>query len=156
MEVLGKERERICSILLACCIGGLMMGMVVLQPVKVYAAPANDAIGFVDYDRLLNQHPDTQKAREQDSAEMIQAQKEFAEKSAKLSDQEKQELSARLMQRVEKKRQELYTPILEKINTALKETAVAKGINIVLQKGVVYYGGLDITDDILKKISGKG
>ena len=42
-----------------------------------------------------------------------------------------------------------------KINEAIKEVADTKGLSVIVGKNVVIYGGVDITDDVLKKISGQ-
>jgi outer membrane protein len=119
------------------------------------AAPAASPVGIADYIYLINQHPDTPKANEILRGEQEQARKEFAEKSAGLSDKEKQDLDRQLGQRVEQKRQELLKPIAEKINAAIKEVADAKGLSVVIGKNAVIYGGADITQDVLAKITGK-
>jgi hypothetical protein len=41
------------------------------------------------------------------------------------------------------------------INAAVKMVADAKGLTIVVDKNTAVYGGQDITDDVLKKITGK-
>ncbi|HBS61035.1 MAG TPA: molecular chaperone Skp [Firmicutes bacterium] len=122
---------------------------------KVYAAQAAVSTGVVSYGQLLNQHPDTQKANEVMKNETEQTQKEFAEKSAGMGDNDKQALQLQLSQRLEQKRLELLKPILVKINAAIKAVAGEKGLTLVLDKSAELLGGQDITDDVLKKISEK-
>lgn len=155
MAIFAKARKMIWSTLITLCLCGAVMSVFLAQPGKVYAAPATAAIGVVDYDRLVNQHPDMEKANETYKSENDQAKKEFDAKAASLGDKEKQDLYLQLTQRVDKKRQELFIAIAEKVNAAVKETAEAKGLKMVVQKSFVVYGGLDITDDVLKKITGK-
>lgn len=119
------------------------------------AAPVNSPVGVVDYLYLINQHPDTAKANEALKAEQEAAKKEFVDKSAGLSDTDKQNLDRQLGQRVEQKRQELLKPILDQINAAIKGVADAKGLSIVITKQEVVYGGVDITQEVLAKITGK-
>ncbi|WP_407635975.1 hypothetical protein [Propionispira raffinosivorans] len=45
--------------------------------------------------------------------------------------------------------------MLSKVNVAVKEVADSKGLAIVVDKSVTIYGGQDITDDVLKKITDK-
>lgn len=130
-----------------------VFGLVAVQPGQSYAAAS--PIGVVDYGVLLDKHPDTKSANEALKAENEQAKKEFQDKSATLSDQEKQELNAQLLQRVEQKRRELLGPILDKINAAIKEVATAKGLTVVLNKAATVYGGQDITGEVVDKITGK-
>ena len=122
----------------------------------VQAAPASaSSVGVVDYLYLINHHPDTPKANEALKVEQEQDKQQFTEKSATLSDQEKQALSRQLGQQIEQKRRELLKPIAENINAAIKEIADEKGLSIVVGKGSVIYGGTDITEDVLNKINGK-
>lgn len=121
-----------------------------------YASPAAPStVGVIDYLYLINQHPDTVKANEALRAEREQASKEFAEKSVTMSEQDKQSLDWQLGLRLEQRRQELLKPITEKINAAIKEVADDKGLAVVVGKNIVIYGGMDITEAVLKKINGK-
>lgn len=124
--------------------------MVVAPTGKAYAA--SFPIGVVDTALLLNKHPDTQQANEILKTETEQAKKEFDEKSAGLSDKDKHDLDLQLTQRMAQKRQELLNAITDKINTAVKEVADTKGLTIVIPKNFTVYGGVDITDEVLKKI----
>lgn len=118
-------------------------------------AEASSPVGVVDYLYLVNQHPDTPKANEILRAEQEQARKEYAEKSANLGEKEKQELARQLDQRVEQKRLELLKPITDSINAAMKAVADANGLTIVVHKNSVALGGMDITEAVLKKITGR-
>lgn len=115
------------------------------------AAPA----GYADFTYLVEQHPDTAKANEILRAEQAAAKQEFAAKSASLNDQEKLELDRQLGLKVEQKRLELLKPIAEKVAAAVKEVAKAKGLSLVVNKQQVIYGEVDITQEVLAKISGK-
>lgn len=119
------------------------------------AAPAVSPVGYVDFIYLVEHHPDTAKANEALKAEQEAAKKEFAEKSASLGDKEKQELDQQLGQRVEQKRLALLQPISDKVVAAANEVAKEKGLSIVIGKREVVCGGVDITEDVVKKIGGK-
>jgi outer membrane protein len=127
-----------------------MTGIYAMAPDKAHAAAS--AVGVVDFGLLVNQHPDTQKANETFQAENEAANKEFEAKAAGLGDKEKQDLKVQLLQRVEQKRQALLQAITGKIDAAVREVANVKGLTVVVQKGAVVYGCLDITDDVLKKL----
>ncbi len=120
----------------------------------VQAAPASP-VGVVDYMYLINNHPDTSKANETLRQEQEQARKEYAEKAASLGDKEKQDLERQLNQRVEQKRQELLKPIAANIDAAMKAVMDARGLTVVVYKNTVAMGGLDITEDVLKRLTGK-
>jgi outer membrane protein len=123
--------------------------------VPAQADAAASPVGVVDYVYLIDQHPDTPKANEILRNEQEQARKEFADRSAGLGDKEKQELARQLDQRVLQKRQELLKPISDSINVAMKAVADAKGLTIVVHRNTVAMGGTDITEEVLKKLTGK-
>ena len=126
--------------------------MAAAAPNTAYAAAPATTIGVVDINLLVNQHPDTAKANEAIKTEAEAAQKEFEGKAAGLGDKEKQDLRVQLTQRVGQKQQELFKGIADKIDAAVKEVAKAKGLAVIVEKSSVVYGGLDITEDVLKKL----
>ena len=117
------------------------------------AVPSN--IGVVNYQMLVTQHPDLPKVQAAMQAESESAKKDFDAKSASMSDKEKQEYYAQLQQRLQMKQQELMVPIFNKVDAAIKDVSDSKGLAIVIDRAGVVYGGQDITDDVLKKITGK-
>ena len=119
-----------------------------------YAAPASN-VGVVNYQQLMTQHPDMAKVQEAMKAEAEQAQKDFDAKAVNMKENEKQEYFGQLQQRLNLKQQELLGALNDKVSAAIKVVADAKGLAVVLDKGAVVYGGQDITDDVLKKITGK-
>jgi len=118
------------------------------------AAPAA-SVGYVDFIQLIQQHPDTVQANAVLKAEQEALKKEFETKSAGLSEQEKRELDRQLRQRLAQKRLELVKPISAKVVAAANEVAKEKELSIVIGKNEVVCGGVDITADVLKKITGK-
>lgn len=51
------------------------------------------------------------------------------------------------------KYEELSKIITDSVNAAVKQTAEAKGLTLVLRKEVVLFGGADITDDVLARLN---
>jgi len=117
------------------------------------ATIASSQVGIVDYLYLLNHHPDAAKANEALRAEQEKIKQEFSDKSAGLSDKEKQELDRQLGQQLEQKRLALLKPITDSVNAAMKAVADEKGLTVVVYKNSVALGGIDITGDVLKKIA---
>lgn len=121
----------------------------------VHAAPNVSPVGYVDFIYLVGHHPDTEKANEVLRAEQEAAKKEFAEKSAGLNEADRISLDQQLGQRVEQKRLEILKPISDKVVAAAKEVTTAQGLSIVIDKREVVCGGVDITQEVLAKITGK-
>lgn len=118
------------------------------------AAPASN-VGVINYQMIVSQHPDMATAQTTMQNEVEQAKKDFEEKTVSMNDKEKQDYYAQVQQRLNLKQQELIAPILDKVTAAIKAVADTKGLAVVLDKSNVVYGGQDITDDVMKKLTGK-
>jgi len=154
---LGKKQVKIVSLTVAIFFMLGVVGLALSQSGSsvVSAASNSSSIGVVNYQMLFAQHPDAAKAQETIKAEVEQARTDFETKSATMNDQEKQDYYAQLQQRLSLKDQELSNAVRAKIEVAIKAVADAKGLSIVMDKGNVVYGGVDITDEVGKKITGK-
>ena len=130
-------------------------GLAVTQTTHVASAAAASNVGVVNYQMVVQQHPDLAKVQTTMQAESEAAKKEFDAKAASLGDKEKQEYYMQLQQRLQLKNQELMVPLFSKVDAVIKEVADAKGLSVVVDKGAVIYGGQDITDDCVKKVTGK-
>jgi len=154
LNITGKEEfkmPKLKNILLSAFV--LFAVLAFTNPTTTYAAQL--PIAVANYQQLINQHPDMAGANETYKAAVKQAQDDFNAKSATMSDDEKKGYSQKLDQELQQKKLELLNAIRNKVNAAVKEVADSKGITMVIDKSVNIYGGQDITDDVLKKISGK-
>ena len=70
-----------------------------------------------------------------------------------MSDQDKQAYYQQTQQRLANKEKDLIEPIRAKVQDAVKSVAEAKGLTVVLDKNSVVYGGQDITQDVIKKVT---
>lgn len=112
-------------------------------------------IGFVDMQRALDAHP-RKAASERALQEFFQAkQREFNQRAKGMSAEQRQLLDRELQQQVIEKRQELLGGLDKELRTAVEELARAEGVSVVLERAVVLFGGLDMTDQIIKKVTGK-
>jgi len=142
-------KKRFSSVVLALCLLLGAWGTAQASPV------ATSSVGYVDFIYLVDHHPDTVQANATLKAEQDAAKQEFESKASSLSDQDKQNLDRQLGQRLEQKRIDLVKPISAKVVSAANEVASEKGLSIVIGKNDVVCGGVDITADVLKKITGK-
>lgn len=146
-----QQRNNFATILLALSLWiTLAFGTAAVQ-----AAPNAPSVGYVDFIYLVDHHPDTAKANAVLKAEKEVVEKEFADKAAGLNDADRKNLDQQLGQRVEQKRLELLKPIADKVVAAAREVADVKGLSIVIGKQEVVCGGVDITQEVLAKITGK-
>ncbi len=123
-----------------------------------------ETTGTIDYQRVLTNYPKATKAYSEldDQASEMQRylldkekeykklespiqRKAFEEQTAKTLEQKK----AALAKIQEKKEQEIDADI----DKAIKAVAAENGIDKVVDFRVMYYGGVDITDKVIKKLN---
>lgn len=157
MLKLEKKQVKVISLVIAACFVLGIVGLALSQTNASFAANAGSQsnIGVVNDQLIIQQHPDMAKVQESMKAEVEQAKKDFEAKSASMNDQEKQQYYMQIQQRLSLKNQELMAPVLDKVRAAIQAVATAKGLSVVLDKNNVVYGGQDITDEVIKKVSGK-
>lgn len=117
-------------------------------------------IGYIDLNKVLEAHPNIDKARSDLNSFALKTKADYQkqldeavkDKSASDAQQLKAEYEAKLNTAVAKKWQDLLSPLINDITQAAKNVAKAKGINIVLKGDSIIFGGIDITDDVIKAI----
>ena len=132
-----------------------VVGLALTQTAHVASAAPASNVGVVNYQMLVQQHPDLANVQSTMKTESENAKKEFDAKAASLGEKEKQEYFMQLQQRLQLKNQELMVPVFNKVDAVIKEVSDSKGLSVVVDKGAVIYGGQDITDDCVKKVTGK-
>ena len=151
----NKKNVKIVALAIAAAFLFGVAGLAVSQTTHVASAAPASNVGKVNYQMLVQQHPDLAKVQTAMQAESEAAKKEFDAKAASLGEKEKQEYFMQLQQRLQLKNQELMVPIFNKVDAVIKEVSDAKGLAIVVDAAAVIYGGADITDECVKKITGK-
>ena len=121
----------------------------------VASAADKGAVGVIDANQVMSQHPDRQNAESQMQAAADEIEKEFKEKSQGMNDKEKSDYLQQSQQRLIQRQQELVEPIRQSVLDTVKKVADTKGITVVLDKSVVVYGGQDITQDVINKLNKK-
>lgn len=114
------------------------------------AAAKESAIGVVNYQMLVSQSPELANVRTAMQNEIVTAQKDFDEKSKTMSDAEKQRYYKQLQERIGNKERELMDPVLKNIELQIQKIADKKGLSVVVHKDTVVFGGVDITDDVVR------
>ena len=151
----NKKNVKIVALAIAAAFLFGVAGLAVSQTTQVASAAPASNVGKVNYQLLVQQHPDLAKVQTTMQTESEAAKKEFDAKAASLGEKEKQEYFMQLQQRLQLKNQELMVPIFSKVDAIIKEVSDAKGLVVVVDAAAVIYGGADITDDCVKKITGK-
>lgn len=112
-------------------------------------------IGYVDMPRALDAHPGRASA-ESALRDYAQAQVADAQQKMKtMSATQKQDLQRQVDQQIFKKRAQLLGGLDKDIRAAVEKVAKQQGVSVVLSRDVVLYGGVDLTDQVIKVIGGK-
>ena len=151
----NKKNVKIVALAIAAAFLFGVAGIAVTQTTHVASAAPASNVGVVNYQMLVQQHPGLAAVQATMTTDSENAKKEFDAKAASLGDKEKQEYYMQLQQRLQLKNQELMVPLFSKVDAVIKEVSDAKGLAVVVDKGAVIYGGQDITDECVKKITGK-
>ena len=155
MIKLEKKQVKIVSVIIALVFIGSVVALALTQSGGIASAAGSSAVGIVDQQQILSQHPDAQNVQTQMNAAIQEVQKDFEEKSAGMSDQEKQDYYQQCQQRLQQKQQELVDPIMKSVEEAIQKVADAKGLSVVMDKALVIYGGQDITQDVINRLTKK-
>ena len=153
MIQLKKAQVKIVSVLIALVFVGSVVALALTQSgTGVASAASSSNVGVVDYRQFTTLKIYTDAGAEMQKA-VQQAQQEFNEKSANMSDEEKQAYYQQTMERLQQQNTDLMEPVQKQVEDAVKAIAEAKGLSVVLNKDTVVYGGTDITQDVIKKLS---
>lgn len=151
MLKLEKKQVKIVSVLIALVFIGSVVALALTQSGGIASAAPSSTVGVVDMSRLVMEHPDSKGIDDQMKAERDAAQKDYEEKAAGMSDQEKESFYRQKLEYLSNKENELLEQLLKKIEESVKQVADAKGLSVVVAKQAVIYGGTDITQDVISK-----
>jgi outer membrane protein len=112
-------------------------------------------IGYVDMARAVDAHPRKASA---ESALKDYAQSQIADAQQRMktmTQPQRDDLQRQVNREILKKRSELIGGLEKDIRSAIDKVAKHQGVSIVLSREVVLYGGVDLTDLVIKEIGGK-
>ena len=100
-------------------------------------------VGVVNLDAVYTQYmaPPLVNARDE-------MQAEFDEKSAELDEDEKTEL----FMEYQEKLTAMERQYREDVQDAVNEVGQKQGVDVIVNASVVLYGGIDLTDDVIKSL----
>ena len=134
-----------------------LLAVAVLSATLVFGfaafAMAADTIGTISSQQLLLQHPKFKQV--QDQLKKISDQKEKEARAAiekEKNDQAKQQIFNKKRGELAQEEQKLIEPLLKEIDAAIKKVADAKKLTVVLEKEATFYGGTDITNDVIAQL----
>jgi outer membrane protein len=145
----------------------MLIASAVMASVMIAPAAFAQTIGFVDTAKVLVSYKGAQSASAQVQKELAALQKEFGERQKKIQDAQKSGKSqAELQKLIEQYEKELIplkqraaqldarlsADVRTKIIGQIQAIAKKRKVDLVLDKGAVYYGGVDLTDDVIKAL----
>ncbi len=127
------------------------------------AVPAGYKVAIVDVAQVVAASKEVQALRKEQEAKMLELQKWLEKVRADVQKQSSEENKQKLIKKYDAefaKKQEAIkknyasklTSIDKNISDVINKTAKAKGYDLILSKGVVLYGGEDITKEIEKSV----
>jgi outer membrane protein len=114
---------------------------------------ASDKIGFIEPRIILAAHPkyaESQKhigefiTKKIDEARAAAEQEPDSQKRMLIIDTARQESGMEDMK--------IMNPLMADINKIIESVAKAKGVTVVVEKVYIFYGGVDLTEDVVKGV----
>lgn len=150
----NKKNVKIVSIIVAAVFIIGVAGLAYMQMNTPAMAAPSSSVGVVDASKVITpDNPLLQNARAELQQYAADMQAKFEKDSANMSDAEKQKLFFSMQQQLQEKQLAVQKSIEDKIESASKSVADAKGLKVVLKKEAVLYGGVDITPLVSKKLA---
>ena len=133
----------------------LALGVLLVATASGVAA-AQEKVGVIDPQKVLFQHPKFQEVQRQIKSVVDKKQQEAKTAIEQTSDnQQKQQIFEKKRQEAAMEEQKLMEPLFKDIDLAIRTVAKLKSITVVLDKGQVFFGGTDITEDVIQELKKK-
>jgi outer membrane protein len=117
---------------------------------------AEEKVGGIDPQKVLFQHPKYEQTLQQ--IKSIADKKQESAKAAidKESDNNKKaEIFQNMRKEIAEEEQKLMLPLFKDIELAVRAVAGAKQVTVVVDKAALFYGGIDITEDVVQELKKK-
>ena len=128
----------------------IMIAVMAILTFGTASFAANDTVGYVDDMAILQQFSKFKQAQQQ--LEALSKKKSDAAKAAfdkETDEKKKANIVQNLQLEMRNEESKLMSPVLKEVNDTISKVAKAKGVTIVLNKVLVYYGGVDLTQDVI-------
>lgn len=135
-------------------VSAILLALFVLTlTVGAGVASAADKVGYINDVQVLSQSEKYKKAQE--SLQKLSVTKTNAAKAAfdkEKDDKKKAQIVQNVQLELREAENKMITPIYSEINGVIAKVAKAKGVTVVLNNRFVLFGGIDITEDVIKEI----
>jgi len=145
MEMTEKKFQYVVIALLAVCLLAICYLFV--------TGASNGKVGMINSNAIFANYAELQQAQAQMQQFVNAKQAEVQAKVGNETDRAKvQAIVAEAQQQIQQKQDQVMKPVTDKVRQAVEAAAKAKGVKTVLELGVVSYGGIDLTQDVLKNL----
>ncbi len=111
----------------------------------------NPKVGYIDLQKIMSDFPAYKDASSILKGKQVELEQKLQEEVKGKSDTEKQKLIQELQAQLSAKDKELSQRVENEIREAVKKVAADKNLTLVGAKDVLYFGGEDITNEVLLK-----
>lgn len=131
----------------------LLLAIFALFAFGAISYAAEDTLGYVDDVKVLKEYPKFQQAQKQlDELGKKKSNEAKAAFDKETDEKKKSEIVQNLQLEMREEEGRLMTPVLKEVNAIIEKVAKQKGVTIVVNKLLVYYGGVDLTDAVITEL----
>lgn len=141
----------------------LMTLLLLALGMAISAAPSFAEVGYIDYQKVLENYPAAQQAIKEIDAKglelqqyMVNKEREYKNLTTPVQKQNfESQTSTEFAQKQEalmKLRMNKEDQIMNQVQTAAKAVMVAQRLDAILSDQVVFVGGVDVTDLVIQKL----
>jgi outer membrane protein len=137
-------------------VGMMLFVVVACVSFASIAMAAEERVGGIDPQKVLFQHPKYEQTLQQIKNIADRKQNEAKVAIEKESDNNKKaQLFQDMRRAIAEEEQKLMQPLFRDIDLAVRAVASAKKVTVVVDKTALFYGGIDITDDVVQELKKK-
>lgn len=131
----------------------LVLALVVLHLMPFAVLAAEDKLGFIDAQRVLVAHPKYEESQKQ-LDEFTKKNKDEMDAAVEKATDPREKGNIQIIARTKNREEEVkvMNPIEKDIKMVIEKVAKSKGVTVVITKILVYFGGVDLTDDVVKSL----
>lgn len=113
-------------------------------------------IGIMEMEEILQKSKTAQGYQQELVSIGNKLQEDYDQVNEKYSGEKKNEEQEKIYQEYLNNKQRLEEKLNQEITKIISDLAEEEGLDIVVYKKSVYYGGVDITDDVIKRLDKTG
>ena len=131
---------------------GLLVGIAMMGSLLVAGCGSDPQFGVIDAQKVLAESPKIQAIQAELTTKSEEMQKELRKDQKSMSAAQFQKKQQEKMQELMVIKKGLESQLEATISAAADEVAQEKKLNLILYKQGVAQGGIDVTEDMIKKL----